>query len=319
MKISGFTIGKNISKLYYPMKESIMSILPVVDEFIVVLGDSDSDDTTRAEIESIGSSKIKIIDSRWDTAQFPSGTVYAQQTHLAKENCSGDWLFYIQADEVIHEKYLPAIKKRCSELLDDREIEGLVFNYIHFWGDYWHYHDSHGWYRREIRIIRNDPEIIPWRDAQSFRRIPDFDGKDYLRKENTFKLKVADVDAWMYHYGWVRPPRYMKSKSIVFNSHYREKKQADLPDEKKLNDMTFDYGVLGRLPEFKGSHPSVLRDKIAQFDWRDQLQYKGKRNRNRPPHKHEKFRYRLVSFIEKYLLFGRPVGEFENYRIIRKG
>jgi hypothetical protein len=319
MKISGFTIGKNISKLYYPMKESIMSILPVVDEFIVVLGDSDSDDTTRAEIESIGSSKIKIIDSRWDTAQFPSGTVYAQQTHLAKENCSGDWLFYIQADEVIHEKYLPAIKKRCSELLDDREIEGLVFNYIHFWGDYWHYHDSHGWYRREIRIIRNDPEIIPWRDAQSFRRIPGFDGKDYLRKENTFKLKVADVDAWMYHYGWVRPPRYMKSKSIVFNSHYREKKQADLPDEKKLNDMTFDYGVLGRLPEFKGSHPSVLRDKIAQFDWRDQLQYKGKRNRNRPPHKHEKFRYRLVSFIEKYLLFGRPVGEFENYRIIRKG
>jgi hypothetical protein len=319
MKISGFTIGKNISKLYYPMKESIMSILPVVDEFIVVLGDSDTDDTTRAEIESIGSSKIKIIDSRWDTAQFPSGTVYAQQTHLAKEHCSGDWLFYIQADEVVHEKYLPVIKKRCSELLDDREIEGLVFNYIHFWGDYWHYHDSHGWYRREIRIIRNDPEIIPWRDAQSFRRIPGFDGKDYLRKENTFKLKVADVDAWMYHYGWVRPPRYMKSKSIVFNSHYRDKKQADLPDEKKLHDMTFDYGVLGRLPEFKGSHPSVLREKIRQFDWKDQLQYTGKRNRNRPPHKHEKFRYRLVSFIEKYLLFGRPVGEFENYRIIRKG
>jgi hypothetical protein len=319
MKISGFTIGKNISKLYYPMKESIMSILPVVDEFIVVLGDSDPDDTTRAEIEGIGSSKIKIIDSRWDTAMYPSGTVYAQQTHLAKEHCSGDWLFYIQADEVVHEKYLPVIRDRCSELLNDREIEGIVFNYTHFWGDYWHYHDSHGWYRREIRIIRNDPEIIPWRDAQSFRRIPGFDGRNYLRKENTFKLKVADVDAWMYHYGWVRPPRYMKSKSIVFNSHYREKKQADLPDEKQLHDMTFDYGVLGRLPKFKGSHPSVLRDKIARFDWKEQLQYTGKRNRNRLPHKHEKFRYRFISFIEKYLLFGRPVGEFENYNLIRKG
>jgi hypothetical protein len=230
MKISGFTIGKNISKLYYPMKESIMSILPVVDEFIVVLGDSDPDDTTREEIQSIGSDKIKIIDSVWDTVKYHSGTIYAQQTHLAKEHCTGDWLFYIQADEVVHEKYLPVIRERCRELLNEREIEGLLFNYTHFWGDYWHYHDSHGWYRHEIRIIRNDPEIIPWRDAQSFRRIPGFDGKSYLQKANTHKLKVADIDAWIYHYGWVRPPRYMKSKSIVFNSHYKEKKQADLPD-----------------------------------------------------------------------------------------
>lgn len=319
MKISGFTIGKNISKLYYPMKESIMSILPVVDEFIVVLGDSDPDDTTREEIESIGSNKIKIIDSVWDTVKYHSGTIYAQQTHLAKEHCTGDWLFYIQADEVVHEKYLPVIRKRCRELLNEREIEGLLFNYTHFWGDYWHYHDSHGWYRHEIRIIRNDPEIIPWRDAQSFRRIPGFDGKSYLQKANTHKLKVADIDAWIYHYGWVRPPRYMKSKSIVFNSHYKEKKQADLPDGNQLDSMSFDYGVLDTLPVFRESHPKVLKDKIAQFDWKGQLQYSGKRNRHRPPHKHEKLRYRLISFVEKHLLFGRPVGEFKNYRLIRKG
>jgi hypothetical protein len=165
MKISGFTMGKNISKLYYPMKESVLSILPIVDEFIVVLGDSDPDDTTRAELERIGSDKIRIIDSVWDTGKYGSGTIYAQQTHLAKAHCSGDWLFYIQADEVVHEDDLPLIRQRCAELLDDREVEGLLFKYRHFWGDYWHYHDSHGWYRNEIRIIRNKPEIIPWRDA----------------------------------------------------------------------------------------------------------------------------------------------------------
>ncbi len=318
MKISGFTIGKNISKLYYPMKESVLSILPIVDEFIIVLGDSDPDDTTRDEIAGIDSDKIKIIDSVWDTGKFSSGTIYAQQTHLAKNNCSGDWLFYIQADEIVHEKYLPVIRQRCENLLYDKEVDGLLFKYLHFWGDYWHYHDSHGWYRKEIRIIRNDQEIIPWRDAQSFRRIPDFDGISYKNKANTFKLKVVEIDAWIYHYGWVRPPRYMKTKSIVFNSHYNESEQAHVPASDQLNKMTFDYGVMSNLPVFKGSHPSVLKDKISAFDWKEQLQYTGKRNRARAPHKHEKLRYRIISFIEKYLLFGTPVGEFKNYKLIRR-
>jgi hypothetical protein len=312
-------MGKNISKLYYPMKESIMSILPIVDEFIVVLGDSDPDDTTREELESIGSEKIKIIDSVWDTRKFGSGTIYAQQTHLAKTHCSGDWLFYIQADEVVHEDYLPVIRQRCADLIDDTEVDGLLFKYLHFWGDYWHYHDSHGWYRNEIRIVRNDPEIIPWRDAQSFRKIPGFDGMNYRQKEGSIKLNVAAVDAYIYHYGWVRPPRYMKSKSIVFNSHYRKTEQAPIPGQSQFAEMTFDYGVLGRLPVFNGTHPSVLKDKISSFDWKESLQYTGKRNRSRAPYKHEKIRYRIVSFIEKYLLFGRPIGEFENYRLIRKG
>jgi len=32
---------KNASKFYFPIKESIQSILPIVDEFIVALGDCD--------------------------------------------------------------------------------------------------------------------------------------------------------------------------------------------------------------------------------------------------------------------------------------
>jgi hypothetical protein len=317
MKISGFTMGKNISKLYYPMKESIMSILPIVDEFIVVLGDSDPGDTTRDEIKAIGSDKIRIIDSVWDTGKYRSGTIYAQQTHLAKSHCSGDWLFYIQADEVVHEDHLPAIKQRCTDLLDNREVDGLLFKYRHFWGDYRHYHDSHGWYRKEIRVIRNHPDIIPWRDAQSFRKIPGFDGHSYNQKAGTYKLKVAGVDAYIYHYGWVRPPRYMKSKTIVFSSHYRKVEQAPIPGQEQLRELSFDYGVLGDLRVFRGSHPAVMKDKIGGFDWGEELQYTGRRRRDRPPHKHEKFRYRLVSFIERYLLFGRPIGEFKNYILLR--
>jgi hypothetical protein len=110
----------------------------------------------------------------------------------------------------------------------------------------------------------------------------------------------------------------MKSKSIVFSSHYDKEQQAQVPDHDQLKEMTFDYGDLTRLPVFKGTHPAVLHERISAFDWEEDLEYSGKRNRNRPPHKHEKLRYRIVSFIEKYLLSGRPVGEFKNYKLIRR-
>lgn len=47
MKISGFTMVRNATKYYFPIKESILSILPIVDEFIIALGDNDPDDYTR--------------------------------------------------------------------------------------------------------------------------------------------------------------------------------------------------------------------------------------------------------------------------------
>ncbi|MCF7886004.1 MAG: hypothetical protein K9M80_05885, partial [Candidatus Marinimicrobia bacterium] len=173
MKISGFSMVRNGVKLYYPVVEMIKSILPLVDEFVIAIGEGDEDDTTRNDIIGIGSEKIKIIDTVWDLEKYPNGTEHAHQTDIAKEACTGDWLFYLQADEVVHEKYLPMIKERCEELVEDQEVEGLLFKYRHFWGDYQHYQISHGWYPHEIRIIRNDPDIHSWKSAQSFRKIPD--------------------------------------------------------------------------------------------------------------------------------------------------
>ena len=255
MKISGFTIGKNVSKLYYPIKESILSILPIVDEFIVVLGDSDPDDTTRREIESIGSDKIKIYDSVWDTKKYTNGTILAQQTDLAKSYCTGDWLFYIQADEAVHEKNLQTIRNTCEQLINDTEVEGLLFKYIHFWGDYGHYQSSHGWYKNEIRIIRNRPDIHSWRDAQSFRKIPGFDGVSFHKKVGTFKLKVISIDAYIFHYGWVRPPSCVKVRIREFRSLYIGKEKFEKLSKENPKYASFDYGPMDRLPVFKGTHP----------------------------------------------------------------
>jgi len=90
MRISGFTMVKNATKLYYPIKASILSVLPICDEFIVALGDCDPDDFTRTEIESINSPKIKIIDTVWDLNKYSRGTENAHQTDIAKSHCTGD-------------------------------------------------------------------------------------------------------------------------------------------------------------------------------------------------------------------------------------
>lgn len=314
MKISGFSMAKNAAKLYYPWRESILSILPVVDEFVLAIGNCDEDDDTLKKIQSIDSPKIKIIRTEWDLKKYPNGTENAHQTDIAKNECTGDWLIYLQADELIHEKYLPEIIRACKENIDNPEVEGLLFGYKHFWGDYNHYHHSHGWYKNEIRIIRNHPDIHSWESAQSFRRIPGFDEVDYRQQEGTFKLKVKKIDAEIYHYGWVRPPRLMTKKTKALDTIHKGKEEVERLE--KEGHYIFDYGNLSKLEVFKDTHPAVMKAWIENFDWKDQLQYSGKRNKNRPKHKHEKCKYRMVSFIENKVLFGKSLGEFKNYILI---
>ena len=319
MIISGFTMGKNARKLYYPMKQSVQSILPLVDEFIVVLGDSDADDKTREEIESIGSEKIRIFDTVWDIVKYPRGMEHAHQTDIAKSYCKGDWLFYLQSDEVVHEDDLPVIRKRCEELLDDREVEGLLFNYLHFWGDFEHYQNNHCWYRKEIRIVRNRPDIHSWESAQSFRKIENFDGIHYRQKENTQKLNVAEAHARIFHYGWVRPPELMNSKIKSFSINHRGIKTVGEMEKMDLFTGYFDYGNLDKIPRYTGTHPAVMNEWIKQFNWKDRLRFTGvRRSLNKMISKHDRTRYVVISWIEKNLLFGARLGEFKNYILLKK-
>lgn len=314
MKISGFSFVRNGVKLYYPVAESIQSILPLVDEFVIAVGSSDEDDNTREVIEKINDPKIKIIDTVWEEKYFKRGIINSIQTDIAKSKCSGDWLFYLQADEVIHEKYLPAIKSRCKEMLDIKEVEGLLFRYKHFWGDYNHYHNGHGWYPNEIRIIRNVEKIHSWQSAQSFRY---FDYYENPRQEKGHrKLKVVKVDAEIYHYGWVRPPHLMQNKRKALDSvHWGKTKAKDYYDKAPKE---FDYGPLNLLAEFHETHPKVMEKRIKEINWTDKLQYEGKPNKYRLLHKHEKFFYRLISYIENTFLGGRKFGEFKNYILLKK-
>jgi len=311
MRISGYTFVRNAVKLAYPIKESILSILDIVDEFVIAYCPGDKDDTTLAVIDSIDSPKIKLVDAEWIPEKYTRNTLYSYLSDIAKNSCTGDWLFYLQVDEVMHEKYLPIVYQACKYYLYKPAIEGLLFNYKHFWGDYDHCFTHHGWYPKEIRIIRNLKEIHSWRDAQSFRFYEQFNTStaSYLTKEGARKLNVALIAVEIYHYGWVRPPVTM---SVKQNS-MRKSRDQSLP---ALYNTAFDYGPLNRVPKFNSTHPGVMANRIDSIHWTDQLQYSGKPNKNRLLHKHEKLKYRIRTWLELKLLGGREIGGFKNYHLI---
>jgi len=200
MKVAGFTFIRNAIKFDYPVKEAILSILPICDEMIVAVGNSD--DATRALIASIAPDKIKIIDTVWDESLKEGGRVLADETNkaFAAISSDADWCFYIQGDEGMHEQYLPVVKAAMEKWKDDATVDGLLFKYLHFYGSYDYVGNSSKWYPREIRVVKNNPAIYSYQDAQGFRKKPDT------------KLNVKAIDAYIYHYGWVREPSAMQGK-----------------------------------------------------------------------------------------------------------
>jgi hypothetical protein len=294
MKVAGFTFIRNAVKNDYPVVEAITSILPVCDEFVVALGDSD--DGTQQLIYNIQSPKIRIIHTVWDESLREGGIVFARETDKAFAAISpdADWAFYIQGDEVVHEKYLPVIQKEMEDNLNDASVEGLLFKYQHFYGSYDYYSHSRRWYRREIRVLRNNPaHIRSYRDAQGFR----LDDR---------KIQVKLIDAWIYHYGWVKPPKGLENKVRNFNQFYH--------DEGWMNEhmgaaFQFDFKNADRLLPFGGSHPAVMQKRIAAQNWKLQVDPQAIR-------KHMNFRRRLLQWIED--VSGWRVSEYRNYKLVKK-
>jgi len=289
MKVSGFTFVRNAVKFDYPVVEAIGSVLPLCDEFIIALGNSE--DTTRELITSISSDKIKIIDTIWDESIREGGSVLALETDKAMDAVSSDsdWAFYIQADEVIHERYHPAIREGMEKWKDDHMVEGLLFNYLHFFGSYDFTATSRDWYRREVRIIRKDPGIRSYKDAQGFRK----EGR---------KLKVKPLEAWVYHYGWVKAPSFQQAKMESFHKHWHDdswmKKHIYGSEE-------FEYNTQSGLKKFEGTHPELMKQRIALKNWA----FSPDPQKNTSP-----AAQRVLMGIEN--LTGWRIGEYKNYRLI---
>lgn len=290
MKVTGFTIIRNAIKFDYPVVEAITSILPVCDEFLVAVGDSE--DETLLLIKNINSTKIKIIETVWDDSLREGGQVLAIETNKAFDAvCTDtDWCFYIQSDECVHEKYLDSIKQAMLQYKDDEQIDGLLFNYTHFYGTYQYVGNSRRWYRKEIRVIKNNKNIRSYKDAQGFRKT---DGS---------KLQVKQIDAEIYHYGWVKPPKAQQAKQEHFHKMWHD---DDWMKKNIAQVEEFDYSQIDSLEEFTGTHPQVFQNRLKSVNW---------------DFKFDKSQIKL-SLKDKFLLFvekttGWKVGEYKNYKLV---
>jgi len=280
MSICGFSFGKDLVKLDYPVVEAVRSVLPICDRFVFVVGKSD--DGTRDLVASIDD-KVEIIDSEWPEVKV-DGTVLsieATKALRAAEATGCDWGFYIQADEVVHEDDLPKISGACERWADESQVKALLFKYLHFVLDYrttdpWMYHKA-------SRIVRLDgscdifgdacgpglknppPDVLAINDGYLDKKHLD----SYVRWAGT-----SSDPARIFHYGWVKTREQLETKFEMV----RELWWGTLPPEEVKRRESNKFGqFIERYPllkNFRGSHPAVMGDRIANHP-----PYQPKRNR----------------------------------------
>jgi hypothetical protein len=293
MKVTGVSFIKNAIQFDFPIKEALLSIEPLCDEIIVAVGDCT--DGTRELVQSVHPTKIKIIDTVWDKTLNKDGVVLANETNkvLAEAfKTNAHWLIYIQGDEVLHEDGYTKLNKAMQDYANDARVDGLLLKYRHFYGSYDYVATSSRWYKNEIRIIKNNPSIYSYKDAQGFR------------KGNNQKLNVKAVDAYMHHYGWVKEPKVMMDKLFNAGSIW----QGSNVEEERVKHshlINFDYSQIDILEKYTGKHPTTIVEKINGKNWyfEHDLSY----NKISAKEKFKKFIKNIV---------GKELFEYKNYKII---
>jgi hypothetical protein len=240
VSISAFTFIRNGVELGFPFEASIRSLLPLVDEFVVAVGRGNDD--TLARVQAIGDPKIRVIETIWNERMADRGFVYAQQKMIAQYACTGDWAFYLEGDEVVHEDDLPAIRASVEKHHNNPEVEALVFDYRHFYGSAQWVSVSPGWYRRECRLIRNT--------IRSYAP----DGQYWLvttEHKKPRNPKAALAHAHIFHYGWIRRNEDMQKKLDQVSKYWANSTTM------QIQYSQFDARAL---QAFKGTHPAVVKE-----------------------------------------------------------
>ena len=236
MKVSGFTFLRNAVIGGYPFEESIRSLLPLVDEYVVAIGVGN--DNTLERVRAISDPKIRIIETSWNEKMQDRGYVYGQQKMIAHFNCTGDWAFYLEGDEVLHEDDLEKIQNAMESNKDDPEVEALYFDFLHFYGT--PSQVGIAGYRRAPRIIKN-----------SIRSIAP-DGLFFIVLDGNKKGRYPRArysGASIYHYGHCRKATYTNRKLQQVGKFWGAE-----------HDEFTTYGKIdiAELRPFDGNHPKVM-------------------------------------------------------------
>jgi hypothetical protein len=249
MKVSGFTFVRNAVKLDFPVVECIRSVLPMVDEFVVAVGESE--DGTLDLIRSIGDPKIFIVPTRWNPNISSGGYVLAQQTNVALMCCTGDWAIYVQGDEAIHEADHDRLRELMAKYRDDDRVESLSFRRTNFFGSYRTYCEP------ELdlcaRVVKPHRFVLSRGDAAGFTVHPKY-------KERGRRITTVDTGLRLFHYMEIRSEKAATAKSqakidLWSGSDRRSAEQAQ-------DDRYFRTVPRSFLHRFEGDHPAPMRERV---------------------------------------------------------
>jgi hypothetical protein len=241
--VSGVSIVRNATILDYPVEVALQSILPLVDELLVNVGLSDDDTLDR--VRSLDDPKIQIHVTDWGDSSGRRLRDLADETNRVLELCRHDWAIYIQADEVLHEDGLAAVRDSLSRASEREAVEGLAFDFLHFYGSPAWIWTGRSSYRSEVRMVRRSSGAKSFSDAQGFRvhgRLP----------------RVQDSGGQIFHYGYVKSEQALSTKLRLTKEWWGE--DPDRAPE-------WEFELPPGLEPYQGAHPAVAVPWINARDW----------------------------------------------------
>ena len=243
--VSGFSIVRDARELDYPVLESLRSLLPLVEEVVVVAHRDDGE--TLGMLGGLDDGRVRVVPIDWDEGPRGGGRTLAWLTNIALARCRHPWAFYLQADEVIHEDDYVRIRRALERYDRARGVDALSFRYLHFEGSYGYVNPLR--YRRQCRLVRNDGRLASVRDAAGFARA---DGR---------RLGTRSSGARIFHYGWARRPDALKAKTLALARFYHTEASV----ARRWGALTAErLGSADLAFRWSGSHPAVMRPRIAR-------------------------------------------------------
>ncbi len=285
--ISGFSIIRNATLLDFPLEASVVSVLPAVTEFVIAVGRSEDDTLERVRKLAAAHPQIRIIETEWDLSL--GSAVLSAETNRAMAECQHPWGIYIQADEILEDGGALRLRDKIHEHDANPAVEGLVVDYLHFYGSFDTVGVSRRWYRREVRAVRLNQDIHSHGDAQGFRVGPD------NRRVRCRKSAVT-----MLHYSSARPAWALRAKRDQDRQIYATEQRKD-PSRPMLP-------WFPGLQRFRGEHPAAVRDWIAARS--------GTGSYVEPPHFHREHLRIWASMGIERVTGWRPF-EYRNYTLWR--